>query len=52
MDILVLLIASAVFGGVWWGLSRLNASVFITASLSFFLAMLVYLSRSLFGIAL
>lgn len=52
MDLLVLLIAAAVFGGVWWGLSKLGANVFIVAAAAFFLAMIVYISRSLFGLPL
>lgn len=52
MDLLVLIIAALVFGGVWWGLSRLGANAFWVAALSFFAAMLVYLSRTLFGIPL
>lgn len=52
MDIVVLLIASAVFGGVWWGMERLQASVFFVAALAFLAAMLVYASRTLFGLPL
>lgn len=52
MDLLVLLIAAAVFGGVWWGLSKLGANVFIVAALAFLAGMLVYLSRTLLGVPL
>lgn len=49
---LVLIIASLVFGAVWWGLSRLGANVGVVAGLSFFLAMVVLQSGTLFGLAL
>lgn len=51
-ELLIILIASLVFGGAWWGLSRLGASPFVIAAGSFFLAMLVFVSRSLFGVPL
>jgi hypothetical protein len=50
--VLVLIIASVVFGFVWWGLTRLNASVGVIAGVSFFLAMVVLQSGTLFGLAL
>lgn len=52
MDLIVLVIAAAVFGGVWWGLSRLGAHSFFVASLSFLAGLVVFVSRSLFGIPL
>lgn len=51
-DLLIVVVASLVFGGAWWGLSRLGASAFVVAAGSFFLAMLVFVSRTLFGVPL
>jgi hypothetical protein len=50
--LLILLIASLVFGGLWWGLSRLGANVFVVAAVAFFFALLVLSSQSLLGFKL
>jgi hypothetical protein len=52
MDLLVLVIAAAAFGGVWWGLSKLGAHSFFVASLSFLAGLIVFVSRSLLGVPL
>jgi hypothetical protein len=52
MDIIVILVASIVFGGAWWGLSRLGAPVAVVAALSLFVALIVWQSRTLFGLPL
>jgi hypothetical protein len=52
MDWIVLLAASAVFGGVWWGMSKLGAHTFFIAALSLLAALIVWQSRSLLGIPL
>jgi hypothetical protein len=52
MDWLVILAAVAVFGGSWWLLSKNGAHVFFVASVSLLLALLVYSSRTLFGLPL
>jgi hypothetical protein len=52
MDWLVILVASAVFGGSWWLLSKNGAHVFFVAMISLLLALLVIQSRTLFGLPL
>lgn len=52
MDWIVLIAASAAFGGVWWGLSKLGAHVFFVAAVSLLAALVVWQSRSLLGIPL
>ena len=52
MTWIVLIAASAVFGGVWWGMSKLGAHLFFVAALSLLLALVVWQSRSLLGIPL
>lgn len=50
--LLIVIIASLVFGCAWWGLSRLGAPVAVVAGVSLFLALLVFVSRTLLGIPL
>ena len=50
--LIIILFASAVFGGLWWGLSRLGAPAFVVAALSLFGALLVLMSQSLMGLRL
>lgn len=52
MNLLLILVASAAFGGAWWGLSKLGAHVFAVAALSFLLAELVLASGTLLGFKL
>lgn len=52
MDWVVLLAASAAFGGVWWLLSHLNAHIFVIAALSMLAMLIVWQSRTLLGIPL
>lgn len=52
MDWIVLIAASAVFGGCWWGLVRLGAHTFIVAFLSMLTMLIVWQSRTLLGIPL
>jgi hypothetical protein len=52
MDLVVLLVSAAVFGGVWWAMSRLGAHVFFIAGVSLLAALLVWQSRSLLGMPL
>lgn len=52
MDWVVLIVTAAVFGGVWWGMSKLGAHTFFVASVSLLLALLVWQSRTLLGIPL
>lgn len=52
MTWIVILAASALFGGVWWGLSRLGANVFIVAALAMLAALVVLESRAFLGIPL
>lgn len=52
MDWALLIVTATVFGGCWWGLSKLGANVFLVAALSLLLALLVYSSRTLLGIPL
>lgn len=52
MDWILVLITAAVFGGVWWGMTRLGAHTFFVAALSLLAALLVWQSRTLLGIPL
>lgn len=52
MDWFVLLVACAVFGAVWWALSKLQAHTFFIAGVSLLLALAVWQSRTLFGLPL
>lgn len=47
--IVLVLLSSLVFGGVWAGMTKLTATPFAVASVSFFFGLLVYVSRTLFG---
>lgn len=48
-ELILLVVSAAVFGGVWWGLGKLTTNPFVVAAVSFFCAMLVYASQSIFG---
>lgn len=52
MDWIVIIVASAVFGGVWWGLGQLGAHQFFVAFLALLAALVVLQSRTLLGIPL
>jgi hypothetical protein len=55
MDISTLIFAlfiSLAFAGVWWGLTRLGANLFLIAFLSALAACAVFFSHSFFGIKL
>ena len=52
MDWIVIIVASVVFCGVWWGLGQLNAHQFFVAALSLLAALIVWQSRTLLGIPL
>ena len=52
MDWIVLLAAAAVFGFVWWGMTRLGAHLFFVAAVALLAALMVWQSRSLLGIPL
>lgn len=51
-ELLIILFASCVFGGLWWLLSKIGANPFVVAAVSMFGALLVFVSRTLFGIPL
>jgi uncharacterized membrane protein len=52
IELLFYAVVCAVFAGVWWGLTRLNANAFVVPFLSALAAVLVLLSRSLLGVPL
>lgn len=52
MTWIVILAASAAFGGVWWGMSRLGAHLFFVAALALLAALVVLESRAFLGIPL
>ena len=52
LELLFYVVVCAVFGGVWWGLTKLNANAFVVPFLSALAAALVLLSRSLLGVPL
>lgn len=52
MDWVVLIASSVAFGGVWWGLSKLQAHLFLICFLSMLAMLIVWQSRTLLGIPL
>lgn len=52
MDWIVLIAASAAFGGIWWLLSHLKAHMFVIAFFALLAALVVWQSRTLLGIPL
>lgn len=52
MTILIIIFAAAVFGGLWWGLSKLGAPAFVVAAVSFAAGALVLVSNGLLGLKL
>lgn len=52
MTWLVILVAAAAFGGVWWGLGRLGAHTFVIAFFALLAALVVLESRAFLGIPL
>ncbi len=52
MDWIVIIVASLVFAGVWWGMSKLGAHIFMIAFVALLAALIVFTSRSLLGIPL
>lgn len=52
MTFLIIIVAAAVFGGLWWGLSRLGAPLFVVAAVSFAAGALVLVSNGLLGLKL
>jgi len=51
-DLVLVVVASLVFGGVWFGMSKVTTNVFAITTVSMLAALLVYTSRSIFGFGL
>jgi hypothetical protein len=45
--LILIVIAAVVFGGLWWGLSKLGAPVFVVAAVSFAGGVLVLVSNGI-----
>lgn len=52
LELLFYAVVCAVFGGAWWGLTRVGANAFVVPFLSALAAAIVLLSRSLLGVPL